>query len=82
MGKIILEFDSIEEQDDARMALDGVKWKVAMWDLDQTLRSTVKHGISIIEPNTQASDIEIDVADKLRENLREILTSYGLKLED
>ena len=24
MGKIILEFDSIEEQDDARMALDGI----------------------------------------------------------
>ena len=38
MGKIILEFDSIEEKDDARMALDGVKWKVAMWELDQLLR--------------------------------------------
>jgi hypothetical protein len=33
MGKIILEFDSIEEKDDARMALDGVKWKVAMWGI-------------------------------------------------
>ena len=79
---ITLTFDSIEEAEEARLALDGWKWKVAMWDLDQTLRSTVKHGISIIEPNTQASDIEIDVADKLRENLREILQSYNLKLED
>jgi hypothetical protein len=33
--KITLEFDSIEEQDDARVALDGYKWKLAMWDLDQ-----------------------------------------------
>ena len=30
--KITLEFDSIEEQDDARVALDGYKWKMAMWD--------------------------------------------------
>ena len=37
MGKIILEFDSIEEQDDARMALDGIKWKVAMWELHHHL---------------------------------------------
>jgi hypothetical protein len=44
MGKIILEFDSIEEKDDARMALDGVKWKVAMWELDQLLRSVTKYG--------------------------------------
>ena len=40
--KITLEFDSIEEQDDARVALDGYKWKLAMWDLDQTLRRTTK----------------------------------------
>ena len=30
MGKIILEFDSVEEQSDARVALDGYKWKNAM----------------------------------------------------
>ena len=27
MSKIILEFDGVEEQDDARTALDGYKWK-------------------------------------------------------
>ena len=44
MGKIILEFDSEEESNDARTALDGHKWKSVVWDLDQELRSTVKHG--------------------------------------
>jgi len=40
MGKIILEFDSNEESQDARVALDGHKWKNAMWELDQKLRQT------------------------------------------
>jgi hypothetical protein len=47
MSKIILEFDGIEEADDARTALDGVKWKIAMWDLDQWLRSQIKSMVTI-----------------------------------
>ena len=34
MGKIILEFDSVEDAQAAQAALDGNKWKMAMWDLD------------------------------------------------
>jgi hypothetical protein len=82
MAKIILEFDSVEESHDARVALDGLKWKMAMWNLDQRLRSTVKYGTSIINPNNPASDTEIDVADKLREEIREILNDDGLNLEN
>jgi len=44
MGKIILEFDSVEESIEAKNALDGTKWKIAMWDLDQKLRTVSKHG--------------------------------------
>jgi hypothetical protein len=33
--KVIIEYE-FEEQDDARVALDGYKWKIAMWELDQT----------------------------------------------
>jgi hypothetical protein len=42
--KVIIEYE-FEEQDDARVALDGYKWKIwamdmdKMWELDQTLRS-------------------------------------------
>lgn len=82
MAKIILEFDALEDAQDARTALDGWKWKSVIWDLDQMLRSTVKHGMSFIEPNKQASDVEIDVADKIRDEIREMLTSSGLNLED
>ena len=83
MGKVIIEFDSVEESQEARTALDGWKWKIAMWDLDQMLRSTVKHSVGILDSSkNQATDTEIDVADKLREEIRELLNSYGLNLED
>jgi len=82
MGKIIIEFDSVEESHDARVALDGYKWKMAMWDLDQVLRSTVKHGVSITDRSKEASGNEMNVADKIREEIRDILHGYGLNLED
>jgi hypothetical protein len=79
MGKIILEFDSIEEQSDVRTALDGYKWKNAMWELDQLLRGTTKHGIF---NNREATGVEQDMADKIREFIREILDEHNLNLED
>ena len=82
MGKIIIEFDSVEESQDARVALDAMKWKMAMWDLDQILRSTVKHGVSITNRSKEASGEEMNVADKIREEIRDILNGYGLNLED
>ncbi|NBU05916.1 MAG: hypothetical protein EBT39_06155 [Sphingobacteriia bacterium] len=80
--KIILEFDSVEEQDDARVALDGYKWKNAMWDLDQLLRSTTKYGTSISDKSKEATETERDIADQVRDAIREILTEYNLNLEN
>ena len=79
MGKIILEFDSFEEQDDARMALDGVKWKVAMWELDQLLRSATKYGTF---DGREATGAEQDMAEALREHIRDILNESNLNLDD
>jgi hypothetical protein len=82
MGKIILEFDSVEEQDDVRAALDGYKWKLAMWDLDQLLRGTTKHGTSMLDKSKEATDEEFAVAEKIRDEIRNILNDYNLNLED
>lgn len=82
MAKIILKFDSIEEADDARTALDGYKWKLAMWDLDQKLRNIVKYNASLVTHNEPATNTEIEVADKLREEIRSILNGYNINLED
>jgi hypothetical protein len=82
MATITLTFDSIEEQDDARTALDGYKWKLAMWDLDQKLRSIVKYNSSLVTHNEPSTNAEIEVADKLREEIRSILNGYNINLED
>ena len=79
MGKIILEFDSIEEQYDARVALDGSKWKLAMWDLDQKLRSATKYAVI---DNREATPEEQDMADKVRDFIRDILNDYHLNLDE
>lgn len=78
MGKIILEFDSEEERDDARTALDAYKWKGAVWDLDQKLREITKYGYV---DKKEATDQERDLAEKLREELRRILEDYNLNLD-
>jgi hypothetical protein len=78
VGKIILEFDSDEDAEDARTALDGSRWKIAMWDLDQELRKIVKYGQF---DGREATSEEVEGADKLRQKLREILEEYNLNLD-
>ena len=82
MGEIILKFDSVEEAQDARTALDGWKWKIAMWDLDQKLRTVTKYAVSLSNQGQEATSEEIDFAEKIREELRDILNTHNLNLED
>lgn len=79
MGKIILEFDSNEEKDDARVALDGYRWRGVIWDLDQKLREITKYGYV---DKKEATDEERELADKLRTTLREILEEWNLNLDE
>ncbi len=78
MGKIILEFDSYEEKDEARTALDAYKWKGAVWDLDQKLREITKYGYV---GKVEATEEERELAEKLRTTLREILEEFNLNLD-
>ncbi len=78
MGKIILEFDSYEEKDEARTALDAYKWKGAVWDLDQKLREITKYGYV---GKVEATEEERELAEKLRTILREILEEFNLNLD-
>jgi len=74
MGKVILEFDSVEEQDDIRDALDGYKWRMVAWELDRFLRSEIKY-------NEKLSSSEYEFAEKIREELRNIINEFNLNLE-
>ena len=50
--KITLEFKD-EDAEEALTALDGYKWKLAMWELDQLLRLTTKYDASILNHNSK-----------------------------
>jgi hypothetical protein len=83
MSKIILEFDGIEEASEAKDALDGYKWKLAMQNIDQELRKTTKYAQSILpDKNSTASDEEIEIAQKYRELIIDTLYEYGLSLNE
>jgi hypothetical protein len=74
MGKVTIQFDTIEEQEDIRDALDGYKWRMVAWELDEFLRSEMKY-------NEKLSNLEYEFAEKTRQELRERINSYNLSLE-
>ena len=74
MGKVIFEFDSNEEAEDIRTALDGYKYKLVIWDLDQHLRAEIKYNEKL--PSEVAEAYE-----NLRDKLREFLNDYSINIE-
>lgn len=70
--KAIMEFNLPEEREEMYDALDGGKWKQAMWDLDQHYRGIMKHG----DDETAAEN-----AEKVRDKIREICDDWGLNLD-
>jgi len=74
MGKVIIEFDSNEESEDIRVCLDGYKYKLVLWDLDQHLRAEIKYNEKLPSEITEAYD-------NLRDKIREFLNDYNINLE-
>lgn len=73
MAEVILKFKE-DELDDARTALDGWKWKSAMWELDQWLRGEIKY-------NEKLSAERDDAYQAVRDKIREILDDDNLNIE-
>ena len=80
MGKIILEFGSYEEAYEAKLAMQASDWKNVIWSLDNELRAVVKYGGSIISQG-EASETEIDTAQKVRDLLRDFMSENNVSLE-
>ena len=79
--KVTIEYDGNEEQDELQVALDGYKWKNAMWELDQRLRKISKYQVSVLPDIESATAQEMDVADALRDTIRDILNESNLSLD-
>lgn len=65
---------TFEEEEDLRTALDGYKWKLVAWDLDQEMRTLLKYDDTI-------SDEKWHQVEELRTKLREIINDYNLNLD-
>lgn len=79
MAKIILEFDGVDEASDARIALDGHRWRSLVIDIDNKMRETTKYENSIF--GGKCSDEELKIAEKYREFVGDLLKDYGLNFD-
>jgi hypothetical protein len=66
--KIILEFT---DEAQAKLAIDAGKWMSVLWELNEELRSTTKHGVSIM--SGRASELEVQIAQKYRDMIVELM---------
>lgn len=71
--KVTVEFDGTEEKDELRECLDGWKWKMVAWDLDQELRSKLKY--------SELTEEQYNVYETMRKGLNELISEYNLKLD-
>jgi hypothetical protein len=74
--KATLHFEH-DETEDLQNAIDGWKWKHSVWDLDNEMRSVVKHGYI---GNREATEQEIEAAEYWRKKLREFANENNLNL--
>jgi hypothetical protein len=74
--KATLHFNH-DETEDLQNAIDGWKWKHSVWDLDNEMRSVIKHGYI---GNREATEQEIEAAEYWRKKLREFANENNLNL--
>lgn len=70
--KAILEFNLPEDELDLSNAINGSKFKLILWDMDQHLRNIAKHS-----ENEEKAIIAAD----LRNRLREYFSEYNVSIE-
>ena len=70
------------EESDLRMALNGYKWSLAMLDLQHWLRNKTKYESGLEGKSDKELEHYIDAYCSVKEEIYEILSSYGLTDED
>jgi len=74
MAKVTLEFDFNEDREEMESAINGWKWKMLVWDLDQHLRKELKY-------NDKLTGEAYEAVEKIREVLHELKSESGLTLD-
>ena len=71
--KVTIEFND-DEREDLETALDGYKWKLVCWDLNQKLRTYLKYDTSI-------DGVRYEMVEEIKKDLFELLDDYNLNLD-
>ena len=71
MAKVIFEFDKIEESDDIKDCLNGLKWRMLVNELDNYYRNMYKYS---------EDENEVVLAEKVRTKLHELIYENELFL--
>lgn len=74
--KATLEFDILEERSELEQALNGWRYSLALWELDQYLRGIVKYGNKDMEGMSYS-----DTAQAIRERLSELMEENKISLD-
>lgn len=80
MPKVIIEYSDLEEGE-AVKALTVNDRITAIYNFDQMLRGVTKYGSSLIGDGP-ASELEIEVVEKVREKLYECLNEFNLTIDE
>jgi hypothetical protein len=73
MAKVTIEFDSIEDQHELDVCINGGKWYSLAWEIDQYMRSRLKY--------SELSEEVYKELDDAREKLHEIMRHDGLSFD-
>jgi hypothetical protein len=71
MTSATLTFDN---ENDLLTAINGYKYKLALWDLDQFIRNELKY-------NDKLTEQQYDYAQMLRDKLHEFINDYEITIE-
>lgn len=71
----IIKYNLPDDQVDFNLAVNGHKWYLLAWDLDQYFRSRLKYEEGI-------SEQAYDAVQEARDKLRELMGDYSLSFND
>jgi hypothetical protein len=80
MPKVIIEYSDLEEGE-AVKALTVNDRINAIYNFDQILRSVTKYSKSLLNDG-EASELEVEVVDKVRQRLYECFNEFNLKIDE
>ena len=73
MAKVTIEFDTVEDQHEMDMCINGDKWYLVAWEMSQYLRNRLKY-----EP---LNDGQYQIVEQKIDNLNQLMRENGVTFD-